>query len=106
MIFRTKQHIIPLKYFIILLFPIILCCACNAQVEHNAIEPLISSISDDVIVPQNKRITISVSVVPVDSGEISYKWYKAVDKLSKGIEIYNSNSNELEPDTNSVGSVY
>ncbi len=39
MIFRTKQHIIPLKYFIILLFPIILCCACNAQVEHNAIEP-------------------------------------------------------------------
>ncbi len=59
-----------------------------------------------MIVPQNKRITISVSVVPVDSGEISYKWYKAVDKLSKGIEIYNSNSNELEPDTNSVGSVY
>ena len=68
---------------------------CKQAPEPSANTPEISSISPDIITTLNKNITLSVGASVSDGGTLSYQWYLAEDKFSKGNEIENANDKDF-----------
>lgn len=50
-------------------------------------EPKISFISSDVLTPKNNSVILSIIAEVNDEGSLSFQWYKASDKLERGIAV-------------------
>ncbi len=86
---------------------VIMLTSCINQPEQKTAQiPSFISISEDVFTIINKEISISVNAEVSDSGYLSYQWYSANDKLSKGTLIDNANSYTYIPETKMTGNFY
>lgn len=98
-----------------ILFAVIIFSSCQTSVGETpeAQIPTITEISEDLTTAINDSVTLSVTAEVTDEGILSYQWYSADGKLSKGIavESIENDSNgaqksEFLPDVCKEGSLY
>lgn len=68
--------------------------------------PVITSITPDVTTLLNLEKELTVAVDVADEGVLTYQWYVAESKLSKGTAIENANSQSFIPPVTEVGTLY
>lgn len=89
-------------------FGIVLLSGCSFAKDDapEAKIPVITSITPDVTTLLNLEKEITVAVEVEDEGVLTYQWYVAESKLSKGTAIENANSQSFIPPVTEVGTLY
>lgn len=89
-------------------FGIVLLSGCSFAKDDapEAKIPVITSITPDVTTLLNLEKELTVAVDVADEGVLTYQWYVAESKLSKGTAIENANSQSFIPPVTEVGTLY
>lgn len=93
-------------FFVFMIFAFGSCSLDDDEDEPDVQIPEITSVSEDVETVRNLPVEISVGAKAYDAGTLTYQWFLADSKTSKGTKVEGAESASFSPKADETGTFY